>query len=876
MKFENDRIRFVLEFEVKKKEHVTETEDVTKTEYVTETDHTSFVAKPGMTIKTAKQADESIGAQIPANKMAGNGKVLAACAAAVVLLLICGGMYKHFLSKDDSFVATMPENNKDEYVLAETETEEAGTEEGVEGTYLDASEIAEAAREKYEEDGQFDYGEPIYGIARNGNITKQIAYDPVELGIEDYRDMYALYKDADLMYPASCYYDRDEEKQEIYLIPPKIVDAQISTIGMDEGFVKEYDHSEYYLFQKDLNQNWGNIGTYYLATYRDEKTGEVLEKPIVQVVTVQGEISNTPKINFQPTENGLARFTWDKVEGAQEYLVMKIDKSEERGMNGSLIMIGKTTDTQWTIESAEYGINDTINTDFRAFKNSEDNGELEKAVNDYYYGVIAISKEGSSMLSNVYSLDELAPNLPYCYAMNISKEQEGSMRRGDSVELIPTHAWVTMCDGKSVRKLIYYDVEHAEVKKEQYFSMEDNEVTGSEDVQVLKIPYQIEGTPYSYEYTVMDYESTNMKQEMAYLKERQDGLRQKSGTLDFAREDGAVTEPKEGDTEIRQVSAANITANCALSEYLAAAMLGGASSIDIASFREARDTNFLQDALMEAYYQNPMIMGVSQYQLIGDCLVVSYENSPVEQAHKQIAIADAIERIIGEIITSDMTDLEKELAINEYLCDNLEYDYDALENAEQSDFQDVDESFYDSFNAYGALINHKCVCAGYSAAFKLLADAAGLDSIVVTGMLDGTTPHAWNKVRIEDSWMIVDSTNNDNEFIYNALLNIPDYASDRVLVEDKDFVLDRYIYRYAADNTEDEFYRVKDRYFSAKEIAGELVKELTENKTATLRTEYELDDTSFYEITDEVYAQMGDDIALSGGYWLGVIYLSAE
>ena len=49
----------------------------------------------------------------------------------------------------------------------------------------------------------------------------------------------------------------------------------------------------------------------------------------------------------------------------------------------------------------------------------------------------------------------------------------------------------------------------------------------------------------------------------------------------------------------------------------------------------------------------------------------------------------------------------------------------------------------------------------------------------MTGNLDGDLPHAWNKVKIDGEWQIVDSTNNDNELILNALLNLPDHAADK-------------------------------------------------------------------------------------------------
>ena len=136
-----------------------------------------------------------------------------------------------------------------------------------------------------------------------------------------------------------------------------------------------------------------------------------------------------------------------------------------------------------------------------------------------------------------------------------------------------------------------------------------------------------------------------------------------------------------------------------------------------------------------------------------------------------------------------MSELEKEMAINQYLCDTAEYDTAALENAGENDFEDVDDEFNDSFTPYGVLLNKTGVCSSYAGAFKLLAEEAGLECIVVTGYLDGELPHAWNKVKIDGEWQIVDSTNNDSELIFNALLNLPDTAADKVLVEDERYVL---------------------------------------------------------------------------------------
>ena len=223
-----------------------------------------------------------------------------------------------------------------------------------------------------------------------------------------------------------------------------------------------------------------------------------------------------------------------------------------------------------------------------------------------------------------------------------------------------------------------------------------------------------------------------------------------------------------------------------------------------------------------------------------------------------------------------MSELEKELAINTYLCETCTYDDAALENAESHDYRYVDEEFHDSFTAYGALISGDCVCAGYAAAFKLLADAAGLDCVVVTGVLEGTLPHAWTKVRIDGEWEILDVTNNDNEFLSNALLNLPDEAGKRTLTEDADYALDGYLHSYEANNGQREFYRLNGLYYPYDEIGEKLAEQLMENGVALLRTEYALDDETFSRIGREVYAALPGRDALYGYYWMGVIYLTYE
>ncbi len=443
----------------------------------------------------------------------------------------------------------------------------------------------------------------------------------------------------------------------------------------------------------------------------------------------------------------------------------------------------------------------------------------------------------------------------------------------------PAYDYVTMCDGVINQKLIDFHTQEASVApKRVWYTDEEGNFLEGETLNYLEVPYVVEGTPFSYVMQIADYDEGNLKEDMKFLEDREEQLRMRSGDVGPSAMRERNVEPAEQQEEVRQVEGTEIFANSALGEYLAANMLGGVEVIDVSEFPEAKDMSLVEDVFMEAYYQNPLILGVKGYQIDRRKMqvYVTYDDDGAVQARKQKEIQEKVSEVIGEIVTADMTDEETELAINQYLCDTIEYDFDALDNAEENEFMYVDENYNDSFTAYGALINGRCVCSGYAGAFKLLSDEAGLESIVVTGILDGGLSHAWNKIKLDDEWQIVDVTNNDTDYITNALLNLPDFAGERILVEDKSFMLDKKIDDYKGDSENCEYYHMTDRYFPAEDIAEQLANDLQANGEATLRTDYDLDDERFYEITDAVYEIIGDDGDLYGFYWLGVIYLTTE
>lgn len=116
-------------------------------------------------------------------------------------------------------------------------------------------------------------------------------------------------------------------------------------------------------------------------------------------------------------------------------------------------------------------------------------------------------------------------------------------------------------------------------------------------------------------------------------------------------------------------------------------------------------------------------------------------------------IYDRAVEIISEVITDDMSDFEKELAIHDWIVYNCTYDNRALgilsEPGENSD------------NPYGALCNGQAICTGYTLSFQMFMDMLEIPCLTVYASDNEGEEHAWNMVEIEGDWYYVDVTWDD-------------------------------------------------------------------------------------------------------------------
>ena len=121
-----------------------------------------------------------------------------------------------------------------------------------------------------------------------------------------------------------------------------------------------------------------------------------------------------------------------------------------------------------------------------------------------------------------------------------------------------------------------------------------------------------------------------------------------------------------------------------------------------------------------------------------------------------------IENIKNQIISNRTGNVYEDMKmVHDYLVDNISYDSSI--------------SKPNIYNIYGALVNKECVCEGYARAYKYILDELNISCILVIGTAtngeENTENHAWNYVKLNNSWYAVDTTWDDPIIIGGGILN---------------------------------------------------------------------------------------------------------
>lgn len=126
------------------------------------------------------------------------------------------------------------------------------------------------------------------------------------------------------------------------------------------------------------------------------------------------------------------------------------------------------------------------------------------------------------------------------------------------------------------------------------------------------------------------------------------------------------------------------------------------------------------------------------------------------------AYEEAIEDALS-VIDPYMTDYQKELALHDWLCNNISYDYRT--------------NYYKSTCSYSAVVKKRAVCEGYAKPYTELLHRAGIDAATVYGFVlpeenYANNSHAWNIVCINGNWYYVDVTWDDRSPVCYDYFNL--------------------------------------------------------------------------------------------------------
>lgn len=674
-----------------------------------------------------------------------------------------------------------------------------------------------AIKAKYAEATSDNLVMPLYNVAPDEKFDFKFRYNLMEdySGVSDFVTVHTDKK----CLPESIMYTYNDYEETAD-------GGCILTISPVGGVLEnETDEADY--FEND-HAVWGNAAVYYIAIWYDTNAETLvkLDEPIIVPFTVKHDVP-APEVRGVVDSNGCFSLQWDPVEGADEYRVYTLTTGEQW-----------TGDSNPAINDAETGYSDcsllfeasTTDTYFMNFDGSGENvNRFDRSVSDkeyiigqnycvngeYYVSAVIDGKE-SGFARAVETADL---KIPY----KLTDECDIMFERYTDVSELPLTLDVINIDGSITSRNVMYTFQMENTYIEGYktpeyaFTIEGTAITGCVSMDVEDPNYEFPETVGSISATGFTEPQNNIKSVPDSDVENVSADLKDGETLVERQIEASKEYTSQGEENTAVVLSDNLAifADSSAEEWIAVNLAGGETEISLKAFPELQIYSELEDVLNKVYYQNPYILGLYEYSYdYGEkVLNVNYVYDKSEIASRQQEIYSAADKIISEIITDDMNDSEKQLAIYEYLENNGSYDYDALENAKSNNYTKTDSAdFEDSFNAYGILVKQKGVCQSYACAYKLLCSMCGLDCNVVTGYLNGSLPHAWNNVNIDGGWYQTDITNNGKSigipyFLYNSDTETAECTG---YTEDKLYDLDSELSGYFSSSTDYEYYHANN------------------------------------------------------------------
>jgi len=136
----------------------------------------------------------------------------------------------------------------------------------------------------------------------------------------------------------------------------------------------------------------------------------------------------------------------------------------------------------------------------------------------------------------------------------------------------------------------------------------------------------------------------------------------------------------------------------------------------------------------------------------------SYEEIDRHATNAPSSVETSVKSLADYLVAPAKNDREKARAIFRWIAENIDYDVAGYFSGS-----------FGSMNSEDLLKSRKSVCEGYSDLFQSLAAEAGLTAVRISGYgkgysyrpgdkFSGPSNHAWNAVRINGSWYLIDCT----------------------------------------------------------------------------------------------------------------------
>ncbi|MFD0587292.1 transglutaminase domain-containing protein [Paenibacillus sp. GCM10027627] len=588
-------------------------------------------------------------------------------------------------------------------------------------------------------------------------------------------------------------------------------------------------------------RTWGGLQKYYIVIALDVKSAKLtqLKTPKRLMFTIGSPVP-APSIQYKANEDGNLTLRWEPIKGASGYKIYS-------GSRYKMEAFGKSSTSEFVLTKEE-------------FKETTMNTYVSSS---YEYAVTAIVNGKESRLSNIIDGEELEPLAIY----NVHHDAKTIFGLGDLESYLDLPRTIPVQTRKYLGNGKYVTKDHPVVwnLRDPIDKLEGDD--GSYGFYTYE--GKILGTTFR---TVVHTDRKTTEEEIAAFESS--GSTPNVGADDNSDKikiDTIPDKPANPSTPTDITKSVETTpqpkppAVGALEKAIADGLMARNTSINLSAYPEAGDSSVLKDTLLKVITQYPLILDEKEFAFdySKKSLIIKYSSASKDSIVKQQnEIKAKVKSVVASIIKPGMTIEQKEKAIHDWITENGRYQDEVLqEYLDGVDTAKISAKYAAAFNPYGILINGVGVCQSYAEAFKLLADAAGVQSVVMTGKL-GSVPHAWNMVQADGkSWFHVDVTNNDGEnAIPYAVYNSPDTFLAKDYTFGNEFALDKDIPKFASTSNKYDYY-VKQGLFANNEteLIALLKQGFTSNQSFYIKVNPSLSDDVIYTRLKEAFEQYASE-----------------